>query len=244
MNHPEPDVLLRYADGEQVEPTTVEHLLSCRECGAALAELGSFEARVAAAAPIAPDGRRAMREVAERLLVRRPRAVVDRRRMAAIAVALAACVLAFFVLWRPDHQVCTVGVHRYEPADTLRGERTERFQIDVDTVAPRWLAMWRLDDKGPAQRLMPHPEPLLRYLGTEMPLPPGKHRVPATELLDFEFASDAAPTALLLVPSTAELQPAQLAAIEALLAMKPRDQLLAAIATLHGEAQLIAFPSR
>ncbi|HEX5054334.1 MAG TPA: hypothetical protein VFZ65_21325 [Planctomycetota bacterium] len=243
MNHPEPETLLRYADGEPVDASIVEHLHTCTECHTALTELGRFEADVAAATPIRPHQRQAMRAVAQRLL-EPPRSALRTWRLTAAAVALAAGVLAMFALWAPGRPVCTIEVHRYEPPGTMRSGHVERFQIDVDVAAPRWLAIWSVDDRGRPTRLLPNVEPTLRYLGTEMPLVSGRHRVPASELLDFEFTDANAPRALLLVPSVNELQPAGLAAIERVLVDEPRERWLAAVAALHAEAQLIPFPAR
>ena len=103
--------------------------------------------------------------------------------------------------------------------------------------------MWQLD--GPSgKRLVPHADPLLKYLGAEMPLPAGVHRVPATDVLDFEFDTAAPPTGLLLVVHATELADAELVAIERLVKETPRDRLLALVQAKWPEARLLAFPAR
>ncbi len=243
MNHPEPEVLIRFADGEDIDPALVAHLRHCDECRASLTELGRFEASVALATPIQVGERQAMRAATERLLTLHAR-VSSRWRLVTLAVGLAAAALVLVSLWPSGRPACRVGVHRYEAAGSVRAARSERFQLTVQLQAPRWLALWRLDAPGRHVRLMPHADPLLRYLGTEMPLGPGEHRVPATELFDFEFTSDAVPTSLLLVPTAAELTVADFETIETLLASTPRDQLVATLTARHAEATLVPFPAR
>jgi hypothetical protein len=134
-------------------------------------------------------------------------------------------------------------VRRYDPSNVVRAERLERFAIDVKFDAVRWLAVWQLDGKA-GKRLMPHADPLLRWLGAEMPLQPGPHRVPAAEVLDFEFPVATPPAGLVLVAFGQEPAEGTLLAIEQTIAATARDGLQAALTAKWPEARVLPFPGR
>lgn len=245
MNHPDPEQLLRYAEGEDVPAAVASHMVECDQCTAALADVARFETRLATSSTL-PDGERAaLRRVTERLLAtpaaaRRPRLLA---KLGVAVLAAAAVLVATLLLWTSPDGLVGFDVRRYDPANVVRSERLERFALDVRVDASRWVALWQLDGKV-GKRLMPHADPLLRWLGSEMPLPAGPHRVPAAEVLDFEFPSNQPPTGLVLV--TFEQEPAEgtLAAIEQMIATTARDGLQAAMAAKWPEARVLPFPGR
>lgn len=243
MTHPDPDQLLLYAEGADVAAGVAEHIASCGECRDSLAELGRFETQLAASASLPADERAALRSTTARLLETHSGRPAFRRVWGVVAVAIAAAVLATLALWPSPRGLCELGVRRYEPTNVVRAERMERFAIDVDLAAPRWLAVWQLDAKS-CQRLMPHADPLLRWLGAEMPLQPGKHRLPAAEVLDFEFAAARPPEGLVVVAQAAEWTEAQLVAIEQSINGTPRSELAAALQRQWPEARLVGFPAK
>lgn len=244
MNHPDPVALLHYAEGADVGAEIQAHFAQCADCRAQLAALGGFEARLALASGLSPSDRDRLRGVTAQLLTA-PRRHVPRRRLAGLAVtALAAAVLAVLTLWRGADGCAEVTVRRYVPDELVRAERLERYAVDVQLTAPRWLAVWQLAADGAATRLMPHADPLLRWLGAEMPLGAGTHRVPAAEVLDFEFAAARPPAALVVVATATEPSAAELTAIDAIVTATPRAQLTAALQAKWPEARVLSFPAR
>lgn len=243
MTHPDPEQLLLYAEGAVVPANLAEHIASCGECRDALAELGRFETQLAASASLPAGERAALRATTERLLATPSRRPTFRFGLGFVTAAIAAGVLATLALWPSPRGLCELGVRRYEPTNVVRAERMERFAIDVEFDAPRWLAVWQLDATS-CQRLMPHADPLLRWLGAEMPLQPGKHRVPAAEVLDFEFAAARPPEGLVVVAQATEWTEAQLVAIEQSINGTPRPQLAAALQRQWPEAWLAGFPGK
>ncbi len=242
MNHPNAELLLRFAEGETVPAAVRTHLAECEACQEQLAQLGKFEAQLATSSTMSPSERQALRAISVRTLAAAARP--SRLRLVGlVAVAMAACLLATWSLWSSTHGLCDIGVRRYVPDNVVRAERLERFSMAVQVDAPRWLGLWQLDSKD-SKRLMPNDDPLLRYLGAEMPLAAGSHRLPAAEVLDFEFASDQPPSSLLLVASTTELSASDLSAIEQLIATTPRPELLKAVQAKWFEARVLEFPAR
>lgn len=244
MNHPDPDVLLRFAEGDDVAAEAEAHLAACDTCRAQLATLAGFETRLALASELSPAERERLRGATARLLAAAPRQASRGRLVAFAVVAVAAVLLALLLFWRGADGLAVATVRRYVPDDLVRAERLERYAVDVRLAAPRWLAVWQLGADGKATRLMPHADPLLRWLGAEMPLAAGTHRVPAAEVLDFEFAVDRAPAGLVLVATAAEPGAAELAAIDAIVAATPREALAAALQAKWPEARVLAFPAR
>lgn len=243
MTHPEPELLLQFAEGRPMTAEAAAHLEVCVDCRTQLAELGRFEQHLAAAAALDPGERARLRATTARVLATAQRRASFRRLAGLTVVALAAALLATVVLWPRGGGLGAIGVRRYEPEQVVRAGKLERYSLTVECGAPRWLALWQLD--GPSgKRLVPHADPLLKYLGAEMPLPAGVHRVPATDVLDFEFDTAAPPTGLLLVVHATELADAELVAIERLVKETPRDRLLALVQAKWPEARLLAFPAR
>lgn len=244
MNHPDPEVLLRFAEGEVVAPDVATHTQGCPQCTQQLAALGRFESHLALASELTPGERARLRAVTERVLAR-PRGTLRFRRGAGVVlVSFAAVLVALLLLWRGADGLCEVSVRRYVPDEVMRSERLERFAIDVAFEAPRWLCVWQLGDDGKSTRLMPHADPLLRWLGAEMPLAAGRHRVPAAEVLDFEFAADKPPAGLVMLAAPAEPSTAELAAIEVVIAATPRLELAAALQAKWPEVRVVAFPAK
>lgn len=243
MNHPDPEVLLRFADGEAVAPDVATHVQSCSECALQLATLGRFESQLALASQLAPGQRLRLRAATERVLASTSRGTPRIRRVLGVAiVTLAAVVMALLLFWRGADGLTEVSVRRYVPDEVVRSERLERFAVDVQFAAPRWLSLWQLGDDGKSTRLMPHADPLLRWLGAEMPLAAGRHRVPAAEVLDFEFATNKPPVGLVMLATPTEPTATELAAIEAVITTASRLELAATLQARWPEARVVAFP--
>jgi hypothetical protein len=240
---PAPEVLLLHAEGEHVSPVVAAHIAGCGECRAMLAEVGRFEAQIATetATTVPAEERARLRATPVPLRRASPRRLV----VFALVGLAAALVLVFVLPW--SRAELTVDVRRYDPSNVVRAESLERFSLTVTVGAPRWLALWQLDgpaaNGGAAKRLVPHADPLLGH-GARMPLPAGEHRVPSAEVLDFEFATAAPPSALLLVTTEREPAEAELVAIERLIETTPRDQLAAAVQRAWPESRVVPFPVR
>ena len=246
MNHPESELLLRFAEGEDVPVAVADHVTECDQCTAALGEIARFETRLANASTLPEAERAVLRATTARLLTTasvRRRPGPWRHRVAAFVLAAAAIVVATLLAWPKAGGLGAIDVRRYDPANVVRAERLERFSIDVRLDATRWLALWQLEGRSP-RRLMPHADPLLRWLGAEMPLPPGPHRVPAADILDFEFAATNVPTGLVLVAFTAEPAEGALLAIEQTITETPAEGLAAALQAKWPEARVLPFPGR
>jgi hypothetical protein len=242
MSCPQPEVVLRFAEGHEVPPATVVHLAACRACQAQLGALGRFETHLATESTMDADERRQLRDVTARALASHRGHVRRRRGIAGALLAVAAVAVTALTCWpQPRLGLTDLAVHRYVPDAIVRAERLERFSLQLRLDAPRWLAAWQLGRQ--VTRLLPHADPLLQHLGAEMPLRAGTHRLPAVEVLDFEFAAAQPPQALVVVPSARELTAAELATIEALLATTPRAELAAALAARWPEARVSAFPA-
>jgi hypothetical protein len=127
----------------------------------------------------------------------------------------AACVVALWATWAVGPPPNCV-IERYRPAGELRADPVERYSLQVSLRGPRWVAIWQQGADG-LVRLLPHANPVLGDLGLALPLGEGWHRVPATELLDFEFPAASPPQQVVVVPSLVAFGAAELAAIEALL---------------------------
>jgi hypothetical protein len=194
-----------------------------------------------------PEVERAvLRAATARLLTAAPRqrpALPWHQLLAAFGLVAAAVIVTLVLAWPRAQGLCTLDVRRYEPANMVRAERLERYAVDVRLDANRWLAVWQLDGRKQT-RLMPHADPLLRWLGAEMPLQPGSHRVPSADILDFEFASAKAPTGLVLVAFATEPTESALLAIEQAIAATPAAELPAALQAKWTEARVLSFPGR
>lgn len=245
MNCPDAELLLRHADGQPLPPAVVAHVAHCPDCQAQLHELALLETQIAAAATLDGDERSALRATSERLLAARavPRGPRWRRLAPAALAVVAAALLATLASWPRGERIGDVVVRRYVPDGTPRSAPRERFALDVELTAPRWLALWQVDANG-VTRLLPHADPLLRWLGATMPLPRGRHRVPAADVFDFELAPAAPPRGLLLIATAAALTDAEHAAIAALLAATDPAALLAAVRAKWPDARWVVFPAR
>lgn len=242
MTHPEPERLLAFAEGAENTADVKAHVAACASCREALAEVARLEDEIAASSVLPADERARLQALTSRLLVAPPQRRPMHRLAGFVVVAIAAGLWALLSLW-PSGDGLRCDIRRYVPDNVVRSAGRERFALDVQFGAPRWLALWQLD-AATSPRLMPQADPLLLWLGAEMPLRTGKHRVPATEALDFEFAPASPPTGLLLVPTEAELPAADLAAIESTIADTPRTELENVLRRRWPESRVITFPSR
>lgn len=248
MTCPSPQDLLAYAEGADL-PAVQAHVAACTACSAQLAELGAFETMLADHATLPGAQRERLRATTARLLrgdaaAARPGSVRRFPLWPALGVAaLAAALFATLSLWPTPHGLTDLDVRRYAPEGELRSDRSERFALSLRTTEPRWLAIWAIGD-GTGRRLLPDASAPLPTYGVTFPLPAGDHRVPAAELLDFEFPVTAAPQRLLVVPTAAALDDAQLAAIDAAVRTGDRAVFWPEVARRHPEARLVEFPAR
>jgi hypothetical protein len=252
VTHPEPERLLAFAEGAENTADVAAHVAACASCRAALAEVARLEDEIATSSVLPADEHARLQVLTSRLLTAPPRRRPMHRLAGFVVVALAAGLWALLALW-PSADGLRCDIRRYKPDNVVRAEVRERFALEVEFTAPRWLALWQLDSpmgrlRPPAlpwiTRLMPQADPLLRWLGAEMPLAAGKHRVPATEALDFEFVPIFPPDSLVLVPTVAELAAADLAAIETTIADTPRAELETVLRRRWPESRVVPFPAR
>lgn len=260
-SHLPPEVLVAFLDGTLDEPNerhAAAHLQACGECARQLAELRSFDEFVAPAAAGRNEAGTAMTEaamfdVARRVLAQGPAndhtARAGPRRpgwlapmlLAAVALLAATLYATFFV--HPNEAGVGMRVRRYAPTETMRGA-THRFHLELDVPAPRWLAVFAREADGGATQLFPSPNPALADLATPLPLAAGSRRVPAEEMLDWEFDSTRPPSALWIVPMGAAPAAADLAVIRTALAAAPDAGVPPGLQQRFTEARHLPFPRR
>lgn len=249
MNCPTPEALLAFAKGNG--PADLgDHIAACAQCRSALAELGSFESRIAGSHSLPADERTRLRSITERLLSARPpqlqqapQPIAARRHSTIAFVLLAALLLTTLLLWPQTSGITGLDVHCYPPDGTTRADRIERFSLSLQVGAPRWLVVWQIGAAG-SKRLLPDANAPLPTYGVTFPLAKGAHRVPASDLLDFEYSTTQAPRQLIVVPLATEPDTALLAELDRLVAGNDAEAAFAELMRRHPEARRIEFPRR
>ena len=248
MNCPSPQHLLEYAEGA-ASPSITAHVAECAACREQLTELGAFETLLAGSDELPAAERARLRTVTERALQgERPHSGGSVHRFpfwTSVGLAtLAAALLAALTLWPAAHGLTDLDVRCYPPEGTTRAERIERFALSLRTADPRWIAIWAI---GPnrGKRLLPDANAPLPNYGMTFPLSAGDHRMPATELLDFEYSPAAAPRQLVVIATADELRADQLAAVDALVGQPGgREAFWPTLSSQYPEARLLDFPAR
>lgn len=251
MTCPSPEALLAFAEGAD-DPSLTAHVAGCEACRAQLAELGSFETLLAGARTL-PDARRQQLRTATEQLLRKTATAPSAN--AAIPLhprrsytqygllLLAALLLTTLSLWPHADGLRDLAVHRHtEPGTTRQGE-LERWSLSLRLAEPRWLAVWSYGPEG-LRRLLPDADAPVPHHGVVFPLAAGVQRVPASDLLDFEFAPARAPRGVVVVPFAKEPTAAELAELETLVRGGEPAQFTAPLQQKHREARVLPFPSR
>jgi hypothetical protein len=227
--------LLAFADGGEDE-AAAGHLRDCATCRERLAEQSEVDA--ALAPPVPPPLRAELRAATVRALGGAPR-----RRWLVPALAAAALLVASALLWRGDDAMVAV-VHRERGSATLRGVE-ERLHLQVTVPVAGWLAVFARNAGDSVQRLLPHADPTLGWLGVEQPVPAGKPvRVPGAELFDFAIEPAAPPRELVLVLGEAAFADAELLRIAKELQAAPVGEIAAAVRSRYKHSLLAAVPVR
>lgn len=255
MTCPSPENLLEYAEGA-ARPDVAAHVVTCTACSDQLAELGAFETMLAERETLPTAERERLRAVTARTLrgeapreaprSESPRSGTVRRfpLWPALGVAvLAAAVLAALTLWPSPHGLLDLDVRCYPPEGAMRAEPIERFALSLRVADPRWIAIWEIGNST-GRRLLPDHDAPLPTFGVTFPLAAGDHRVPASELLDFEYSTSAKPRQLLVIATPVELRAEQLTAIDELLRKGDRAAFWPTVQHQYPEARLLDFPSR
>jgi hypothetical protein len=236
--HLPPELLLQHGDGESLPDDARQHLAACAHCREQLAQLGAFEAMVAAAVPIADVDRRRARAVAERVL--QPVEPTHRPRFVALAAVLLAAAVALWWSWSHTASVTIVRT----ATGATRTSAEQRFSAELELPAPGFVYLWTIADDGAVQRQLPHDDPVLGWLGATMPLAPGRHRLPASAAFDFPFAPQRPPQSVLIASGPAALTPAELGELDRELGRAPATARLALLQSRFPAAWQQAFPPR
>jgi len=229
--------LLAYHDGaidQDGERAVEQHLRACGPCRARLSKLAEFDHFVHGQQPLEDTTAAEMFAMNERLLAayRPPRVWPWRGFLLAAALLLGSAL--FWGLSGGGGGLEFV-VHRAAEPIT-RSEPGVRLHATTRLSEAAWLAVFvRLPD-GSARQLLPDGAPVQSAAGDL--------RLPANELLDWEFASTQAPSELLLVSFPAAPTADQLAEVQrAFAAAKPGS--IPALATSGGrKAGLQLVPAR
>lgn len=218
LPHLDCDRLLHHADGGDLSVDEVLHLAACEHCRHQLAELAEFEAAVATHTPIAPADRLRAAAGVQAALARGTRLSRGRATMVAAAMAAAALLLVGWLWWSGPAPGAVLVRERPDPT---RAGTLERWHVECELPAGSWPLLWAESADGSLQQLLPHPDPLLGYLGATPPLPGGRQRLPGSALFDFEFESAALPRALLVAAGDREWTAAERSAFAAELTAAP-----------------------
>ena len=257
--HLPPEVLIAFQDGtldEPTERTAAAHLHACTECAQQLAELRSVDEFVAPAAATRTEAGAAMTEaamvdVAPRVL-KQPRPNSEGARAGPgrpgwlaplLLAALALLAATLYATMTADSAAPDGGVRvlRYTPTDSMRGAM-QRFHIELAVVAPRWLAVFARGADGRLEQLFPPTNPALGDLGTPLPLGAGSRRVPAEEMLDWEFDADRPPQMLWVVPMPDAPDSDRLRSIRDTLARADGPAVPKDLSRQFAEARAVPFP--
>jgi hypothetical protein len=237
--HLSPEQLLQHGDGEPLPNDAQQHLATCAHCREQLAELAAFEAIVAAAVPIADADRLRARAIAEQVML--PRVQPSRRpRLAALAAVLLAAAVALWWSWPHTASVTIVRT----ATGATRADAEQRFFAELELPAPGFVYLWTSAADGAVQRLLPHEDPVLGWLGATMPLAPGRHRLPASAAFDFAFVPQQPPQSVLIASGPSALTTAALAELDRELGRTPAAERLAVLRRRFPDAWQQVFPPR
>lgn len=228
------ETIVEYLDGTLAtadERLADGHLAACSECRERLAGLARFDAFVQAHQPLDEVTDAALFEASERLLGRAPR----RSWFGTFGVLLVAALVVFGTLpwWGGGADELALRVVRYTPPGVVRSAPPERFHLDLQLAEPAQVAVFaRFADQV-----------VELATGATGPSAAGAVRVPAHELLDWEYPADRLPGELLVVVGAA-LEPAAAAAIRAAWAPLGPGQLPPPAVLGGRQGHVVGFPGR
>lgn len=232
--------LLAFAEGsdDAAMAEVQAHLQDCEACRQRFDEQCGVDAALAPGMP--PQLREQLHRGSERALVAAPH---RRRWLLPVAVAAALLVGCLLLLRRSDELVAVV--HRDRVSSTMRSGDEERLHLEVTVPQSGWLAVFARTAKGEVQRLLPHQDPTLGWLGVGQPLPTGKPvRVPGADLFDFAVEPASPPCELVLVLSAAAFDEAELVRLAKELQAAPVGEIAAPVRLRHPRSVLSAVPAR
>ena len=158
--------------------------------------------------------------------------------------ALAAVLLAAAVaLWWSWPHTASVTIVRTATGAT-RADAEQRFFVELELPAPGFVYLWTTAADGAVQRLLPHEDPVLGWLGATMPLAPGRHRLPASAAFDFAFAPQQPPQSLLIASGPSALTTTALAELDRELGRTPAAERLAVLRSRFPDVWQQVFPPR
>jgi hypothetical protein len=197
--------LVEYLDGtlaNGAESAVGQHLSTCTDCRARLADLAQFDTFVQSHAPADELTAAAMFEVGERVLAAGP--APKGMRAGLWGLLLAAVVLLGVSVWfAQGERDLGLRVVRYVPDSALRAAPPERFHLDAVLPQAGFVVVLARRPDGGVVRL-----PLDEGEGV---VPAGAVRLPHHELLDWEHPADQLPREVLLAvfaapPGAVEIQ--------------------------------------
>ena len=232
-DHPADERLLQHYDGtlDDDDAAIADHVASCPLCRSRLDELAALDAFVVARAPQDAMADAAMFAAAERALSQ-PSHGSWRRHALPLLLALVAAGLALAVWLGSTADRCRLHLEHYRAADPLRAAATARFHLAIEAPEPVFvIALARLAD-GTCDELLPGAMAPVAVRGTA--------RLPANELLDWEYPAARAPREVLVVVTTAPPGDAARRNLATAVAATPLGE-VPPIARELGEATLLPF---
>jgi hypothetical protein len=241
--HLTPEQFVEYADGTlppATEALVAAHLEECGTCRASLAELSEFDGFVQSHHLGDDLLTAAMFEVSERVLagpaLAGPSSWRTWRVLVLVAAALLVAPLALWTFSGGGADDLGVRITRYLPEGALRSAPPERFHLDLDLADAAYVAVFAKFRDGKVAQLAPG--------GALTMSPRGPLRVPANELLDWEYPPDRMPTQVLVVAFAVEPAATVLAEVRAAWAASASIELPGAAISPGRRAQLLPFPAR
>ncbi|MBP8301037.1 MAG: zf-HC2 domain-containing protein [Planctomycetes bacterium] len=232
--------VVEYLDGTLATPVEQQartHLADCSDCRIRLADLAQFDGFVQSHQPQDEVAAAAMFEISERVIAARaPRRGFG---FGGLATMLAAAVLlvatSLWMMSGPGAEGLGLRITRYVPDGGLRSAPPERFHLDLKLAEPGFVAAFARLPDGKVEQLLPAPGTSLERQAA------GEVRLPANELLDWEYPADQLPREVLVVVGAVVLDAERLVALRAEWLVSAPGQ-LPSTATVGLRAQVLPFP--
>lgn len=233
--------IVDYLDGTlspAVERTVEGHLEACADCRSRLADLAQFDAFVQGHQPVDEVTTAAMFEVSQQVL--KSRASPAARRGGIVSVLVAALLLVAGGWWAFScgDSGLSLRITRYVPEGVLRSAPPERFHLDLELAAPGHVAALARFPDGRVDVLLP------RAGGATELLPRGAVRLPANELLDWEYPTDRMPREILVVVGSAPMGAVELQELRAAMVSSVAGVVPPLATANERRAQLVPFPQQ
>lgn len=245
-SHLADEQIVDYLDGtlsDAAERLTNGHLEACDDCWRRLAELARFDTFVQSHVPFDLAISAAMFEVNERLLESRSEPPRRARRLAFLLAAAGVLIAtSVWLLTGNGEPGLRLRITRDAAENQVRSAPHERFHLDLELPEPGFVAAFAQFADGRIEQLVPAGAATVDSKAGA-PLPRGPARLPASELLDWEYAADQMPRAVLVVRFSSEPDDASLAELR--MAWGADTRTLSELMARPGRtAQLLPFPPR